>query len=113
VDAEGGFRMEGEFSLSAKLILRQAKLGERESRCSSRNFHCDPRVRVPTGQGRGPPAGSESCVARPRGPLRSVDSGCVGGEMEPRELHHVEADAVIDAEGNKVESKRRAASLGS
>ena len=52
-----------------------------------RNFQCDPQVKDLTGQGRRPPAGSESCVDRWRGRLRSVDSEYAGGAIEPRDTY--------------------------
>jgi hypothetical protein len=48
----------------------------------------------------GQPAGSESCVAQGRPWLRSVDSGCAGRVIEPRDSVHARADALKRAEGN-------------
>ena len=66
-------------------VVRQEKPGQGGHHVAIETLHRDPRVKVPTGQDRGPSAGSESCVGDPRGRLRSVDSGCMGGVIEPRE----------------------------
>ncbi|MBN2847474.1 MAG: hypothetical protein JXP72_03370 [Coriobacteriia bacterium] len=50
---------------------------------------------------------------RSRGRLRSVDSGCVGGDMELRKPQVVEADAVNDAEGNSAQVESQGVSPGS
>jgi len=64
---------------------RQAKPGRGGRDSKLKPFEGILRVPIPPGQG-WPPAGSESCVARGRPRLRSVDSERAGRATEPRKM---------------------------